>query len=71
MWCQHSATGFFFFLNTLFAVAAAIHRCAQDQIFMPCMMVSIIIQLLINCFLKTLLSYQADIIGFIMLLFKL
>jgi len=70
MWCQHSATAFFFF-NTLFAVAATIHRCAQDQIFMPCMMVSIIIQLLINCFLKTLLSYKADIIGFIMLLFKL
>lgn len=53
------------------AFAAAIHRCAQDQIFMPCMMVSIIIQLLFNCFLKTLLSYQADIIGFIMLLSKL
>jgi hypothetical protein len=54
-----------------FTVAAAIHRCAPDQVFMTCMTVSIIIQLLISCFLKTVLSYQADIIGFIMLLFKL
>jgi len=67
MWCQHSAT----FFDTPFSVAAAIHRCAPYQVFMTCMTVSIIIQLLINFFLKTLLSYQTDIIGFIMLLFKL
>ena len=59
------------FFDTPFAVAAMIHRCAPDQVFMACMMIGIIMQLLINCFLKTLLSYQADITGFIILLFKL
>jgi hypothetical protein len=69
VWCQHSATAYFFdtpLQSQLRSIDVLQIKCLRD-LYDGQYYNSVAYQL----FLKTLLSYQADIIGFIMLLFKL